>query len=112
MTGFPASCADFHKTLCFNVFGSLLVMCICRNFLSVGVSVREGYWRIKLSLPSLLIASVTFLLSAFLPMQLCLIFCHYWMMVYVVVQLVEEFETDATKPDSLAIATNRELLLV
>ena len=62
MTGFPASCADFHKTLCFNVFGSLLVMCIRRNFLSVGVSVREGYWRIKLSLPSLLIASVTFLL--------------------------------------------------
>ena len=67
MTGFPTSCADFHKTLCFNenVFGSLLVMCIRRNFLSVGVSVREGYWRIKLSLPSLLIASVTFLLYAF-----------------------------------------------
>ena len=52
MTGFPASCPDFHKTLFFNenVFGSLLVMCIRRNFLSVGVSVREGYWRIKLSL--------------------------------------------------------------
>ena len=29
------------------------------------------------------------------------------MMVYVVVQLVEEFETDATKPDSLDIATNK-----
>ena len=28
------------------------------------------------------------------------------MMVYVVVQLVEEFETDATKLDSLDIATN------
>ena len=22
------------------------IMCVCRNFLSVGVSVREGYWRI------------------------------------------------------------------
>ena len=84
-------------------------MCVCRNFLSVGVSVREGYWRIKLSLPSLLIASVTFLLYAFATV---FNFCHYWMMVYVVVQLVEEFETDATKPDSLDIATNRELLLV
>ena len=29
------------------------------------------------------------------------------MMVYVVVQLVEEFETDATKPDSLDIITNK-----
>ena len=29
------------------------------------------------------------------------------MMVYVVVQLVEEFETDATKPDSLEIVTNK-----
>ena len=29
------------------------------------------------------------------------------MMVYVVVQLVEEFETHATKPDSLDIATNK-----
>ena len=29
------------------------------------------------------------------------------MMVYVVVQLVEEFETDATKPDSLDIVTNK-----
>ena len=28
-------------------------------------------------------------------------------MVYVVVQLVEEFETDATKPDSLEIVTNK-----
>ena len=29
------------------------------------------------------------------------------MMVYVVVQMVEEFETDATKPDSLDIVTNK-----
>ena len=29
------------------------------------------------------------------------------MMVYLVVQLVEEFETDATKPDSLDIASNK-----
>ena len=29
------------------------------------------------------------------------------MMVYVVVQLVEEFETDVTKPDSLDIVTNK-----
>ena len=29
------------------------------------------------------------------------------MMVYLVVQLVEEFETDATKPDSLDIATTK-----
>ena len=29
------------------------------------------------------------------------------MMVYLVVQLVEEFETDATKPDSLDIVTNK-----
>ena len=29
------------------------------------------------------------------------------MMVYVVVQSVEEFETDATKPDSLDIVTNK-----
>ena len=29
------------------------------------------------------------------------------MMVYVVVQLVEEFETDTTKPDSLDIATSK-----
>ena len=34
------------------------------------------------------------------------------MMVYVVVQLVEEFETDATKPGSLDIATTKVSNLV
>ncbi|CAI8047499.1 Condensin complex subunit 1 [Geodia barretti] len=88
---------------CFPVFFSLL-----QNFLSVGVSVRESYWRIGVrglegvchQVGGANFTGMTQTKKAELRNALK-------MMVYVVVQLVEEFETDATKPDSLEIVTNK-----
>ncbi|CAI8031317.1 Condensin complex subunit 1 [Geodia barretti] len=111
--GHPIFCLECRSLLdssvvasipeCFPVFFSLL-----QNFLSVGVSVRESYWRIGVrglegvchQVGGANFTGMTQTKKAELRNALK-------MMVYVVVQMVEEFETDATKPDSLDIVTNK-----